>query len=201
MFDTTVKNNLIFCEASEAEDLPNEPGIYAWFFPLDADDTGDLKRLVTSLIQKSNHAQELTKVHGNVAQLEISLSRSLPELAQEELIADLNAHLNSVQIQKAARLLLVCSFLTAPIYVGMTIDMGLRDRVRSHLRDPGQLNDANWNGSFCSRAAWRTRDSAFLQRCLVVCLPMPIALFPPDMVKLFEHLLIRTIRPPLSRRG
>ena len=201
MLDMSIKKHLLFCDAAEVENLPDDPGIYAWFLPLAGDDSGNLKAMVNSLFTKTDTVRSVTEVEAGVGQFEIVMRRGSPGSLDEPLIQELNAQLTGTDLQVASKYLLLCSFLTAPIYVGMTVKMGLRERVKSHLQNPRELDDINWTGSFRSRVARSTENVNFLRRCLIACLPMPPDKFPPKMVRLFEHILLRVVRPAMSRRG
>ena len=197
MLDQTVKQLLFFIRASDCDEMPDDPGIYAWFLPLEGDDTADLKTLLESLVSRLAAANQLTQAEGETGQHRISIQRTIPELSVNAVLPDLSSH----QIQKAAKILKACSFLSSPIYIGMTVKMGLRSRIKSHLANPGELHDENWAGSFRSRVAWQTGDSRFLENCMIAYLPLPLGEIPEPLVRVFEQVLIRTIRPTQSVRG
>jgi hypothetical protein len=196
MLDQTVKQLIFFTRASEFEDIPDVPGIYAWFLPLEGDDTGSLKVLLDSLLARLASSNQLTVAEGESGQHRISIQRAIPENLDRENLPDLSSH----QIQKTARLLKTCSFLSSPIYIGMTVKMGLRSRIKSHLANPGDLNDENWCGSFRSRVAWQTGQQRFLETCMIAYLPMSPDDIPEPLVRVFEQVLIKTIRPTQSIR-
>jgi hypothetical protein len=197
MFDDAIKSHLIFGTADEVESFPDSPGIYAWFLPLRGYDAGTVDEYVRELIEGFNSAAKLTEASGEVGQLELSVKRRAPSID----IGGAPVNLTPQELQMAAKVMLSCSFLGAPIYIGMTVNIGLQGRIRQHLANPEELYAGNWTGSFRSRVAKLTGNRSFLRRCLVAMLPMPQEKFSPELIKFFEHVLIRAIRPALSRRG
>lgn len=197
MLDRIVKSNLIFGEAEDVDNFPDQPGIYAWFLPLRGYDGGDAGQFLGDLIASMSSAAGLTELDGETGQLSLTVRRRVPSISEGLSTKGIT----SMEVQSAAKLMLCCSFLTAPIYVGMTVEMGLQARIKSHLANPSELLTDNWAGSFRSRVAKVTGNKSYLNRCLVAMLPMPKEKFTPEFVKFFEHVLIRTIRPELSKRG
>jgi len=198
-FDATAKRLLCFYEASDLSEVPELPGIYAWFLPLRGDTSDDFLTFLKSLESGVEKMAELTNIEGQTGQLRVSVRRDNPVLsdAGEHISVE---DLSPRKLQQIASMLLFCSFLTAPIYVGMT-DKSLRKRLQSHLLKPDLWDDEGWTGTFRNRVANRIGDTRFLERCLICCLPFDNTDFPKGTVRLFEKLLIRTLRPSQSLRG
>ncbi len=204
LFDQRVKSSLGFALAAEIEDVPEEPGIYAWYLPMRGDSSGDLLQFLRSLEANVEAAVPATSMSGEGRQRRFILERNPPKFDFNSVaVQKLAGTLSTGKIQTLANVVLVLSFLTEPIYVGMTeANKGLRSRLKQHLQSVKTFdNDSNWSGAFRSRVAKVLQDPKYLRRCLIVYMPISSLELGEHSIRLLEHILIRTVRPSQSVRG
>lgn len=145
-----------------------------------------------------------TEVSGKGRQRHFSVRRNSPLFKLDaETILKLDSELTSSSLQILSKLVLFLSFMSEPIYIGMTKGAeGLRGRLTQHLAAPKDFDDnAEWNGAFNSRIAATLDDPSYLKQCLIAYLPVPTEELGDDTPRIIEHILIKTICPALSRRG
>lgn len=204
LFDQLVKSSIGFTLATEIEDVPEEPGIYAWYLPMRGDSSSNLLQYLKSLQQHMKETNPVTSMAGEGRQKRFNLERNHPSFdLASDVIQELANSLSSSKIQSLASAILILSFFTEPIYVGMTKSgKGLRGRLKQHLQSVKSFDDdMNWTGSFRTRVAQILNDPDYLKRCLIVYMPMSAVNLSDDSTRLIEHILIRTIRPVQSVRG
>jgi hypothetical protein len=204
LFDTGIKRRLGFSLASELDDVPETPGIYAWYLPMRGDTSSGLVNYLRTLRENIEHATPISVIEGEGRQRRFLFERNPPTFdVQVPEIERLAASLSDSRLQIVAQLVLTLSLFTEPFYVGMTkAEGGLRSRLTQHKRTVKSFDDdTNWNGSLRSRVARALQDPSFLDRCIVAYLPLSNIEFGEDLARLLEHVLIRTIRPAQSIRG
>ncbi len=200
MLDDDVKRLVGFAEAADLSEVPDEPGIYAWFLPLRGDTSGDAASFVRSVCLGLEEGLPLSEAEAAVGTLDVVARRGMDELCDATL-SRASAALTSHQVQKMARLVLCCSFLSSPIYVGMTRKQGLRTRLQQHLAKPRALSDGRWLRDFRSRSAAKTGLATYLRRCVIAYACFRKEEYPVEAIRLIEHVLIRTVRPAQSEAG
>ncbi len=204
IFDGDLKKRFGFVKASESEDIPELPGIYAWYLPMRGDDGSDLPAFLRSLEKSVSHYAPVTMLEGNGAQRRIQIERNVPEFdVSSAPLQRLTESIGSSQVQQISKLVLMLSFLTEPFYVGMTDSSnGLRNRIQQHLQSVKSFDeDKRWTGSFRTRIAHVLGEKEALKRCLVAFVTLPEELVGTDATRLLEHILIRTVCPSQSKRG
>jgi len=204
LFDQHVKRSIGFALASDLDDVPEEPGVYAWYLPLRGDSSSDLLIYLKSLQENVEAAIPATTMSGEGRQRRFNLERNPPsfELASPA-VQSLSESLSQSKIQALATAVLILSFFSEPIYVGMTdSEKGLRSRLKQHLQSVKSFDkDINWHGSFRTRVAHLLNDPKYLSRCLIAYMPVSSFALGEYAPRLLEHILIRTIRPARSVRG
>lgn len=200
MLDEDVKRLMGYAEASDLSEVPDEPGIYAWFLPLRGDTSGDAVSFVRSLCLGLEKGLALSEAQAAVGSLDIVARRGIDD-PRDAVLTRASDKLTSHQLQKVARLLLCCSFLSSPVYVGMTSKQGLRTRLQQHLAKPSTLSDGNWLRDFRSRAAAKTGLDTYLRQCVIAYACFREEELPAEAIRLAEHVLIRTARPAQSVAG
>lgn len=204
IFDGDLKKRFGFVKAAEFEDIPELPGIYAWYLPMRGDDGSDLPAFLRSLEKSISHYAPVTKLEANGAQRRIQIERNVPEFdVTSAPLQRLTESLSSSQVQQLSKLVLMLSFLTEPFYVGMTDSSnGLRNRIQQHLQSVKSFDeDKQWTGTFRTRIAHVLEEKEALKRCLVAFVTLPDELVGTDAARLSEHILIRTVCPSQSKRG
>lgn len=204
IFDKSLKSKIGFAQASDIEDIPNSPGVYAWYLPMKGDDSGGLLAYLKSLQSNSERTRPATEVSGSGRQHSFKISSNPASFKLDSPpILKLDETLDNPGVQSLARLVSFLSYLSEPIYIGMTKGSeGLQGRLKQHLQTP-KLFDTNpaWNGSFNSRIATILNDPTILQKCLIAFIPIEIDELGEEAPRLIEHIVIKTICPALSRRG
>lgn len=204
IFDGDLKKRFGFVQASEASDIPDLPGIYAWYLPMRGDDGADLPVFLTSLEKSIAHFTPVTKLEADGTQRKIHIERNAPEFDLSSApIQRLASTFSSSQVQQLSKLVLMLSFLTEPFYVGMTdASNGLKNRIQQHLQSVKSFDeDRRWTGAFRTRIAHVLGEKEALKRCLVAFVTLPEELVGTEASRLLEHILIRTISPSQSQRG
>jgi hypothetical protein len=204
LFDRSLKTRIGFTRASDISDVPNEPGIYAWYLPLSGDDSGNLLGFLKSLQGNLERTSPATEVSGAGRQRHFSVKRNPPAFHMDsEPVLRLDEHIGKSGLQALSRLVLFLSFLSEPIYIGMTKGSeGIKGRLAQHLQSPGSFDsDASWNGAFNSRISTILNDASILKQCLIAYLPIPSGEIGDDAPRVIEHILIKTICPAMARRG
>ena len=204
VFDTTVKERIFFTTAGDLDEVPEEPGVYAWFLPMRGDTASNLETYLKSMAENMAEAVQVSAVSGETMQRRFQLERNPPTFQlSEPAIRKVSTSITSSQLQSLATSVLVLSFLSEPIYVGMTeANKGLKSRLRQHLLSVHSFDDdTNWRGSFRTRVAKLLSKPDYLRRCLIAYMPISKDVFGEDFPRLIEHILIRTIRPAQSVRG
>jgi hypothetical protein len=204
IFDGDLKKRFGFVKASESEDIPELPGIYAWYLPMRGDDGTDLPAFLKSLEKSIAHFAPVTKLEADGTQRKLQIERNVPEFDLSSApIQRLATSLSSSQVQQLSKLVLMLSFLTEPFYVGMTdASNGLRNRIQQHLQSVRSFDeDKRWTGAFRTRIAHVLGEKEALKRCLVAFVTLPEELVGTDASRLLEHILIRTVSPSQSQRG
>jgi hypothetical protein len=204
IFDGDLKKRFGFVKASESEDIPDLPGVYAWYLPMRGDDGADLSVFLKSLENSIACFAPVTKLEADGTQRRIQIERNVPSFDLNSApIQRLGASLDNSQVQQLSKITLMMSFLAEPFYVGMTDSSnGLRNRIRQHLQSVNSFDeDQKWSGAFRTRIAHVLREKDALKRCLIAFVTLPENLVGPDVTRLLEHILIRTIRPSQSHRG
>ena len=204
LFDQTVKQSIWFAVASDLDDVPEEPGIYAWYLPLRGDSNTDLLGYLRSLQSNAESGTPATSIRGESRQRRFVIDRNPPEFDLEsEVVRKLSNSMTSSKIQTLANVVLVLSLLAEPIYVGMTeANKGLRSRLKQHLQSVKLFDqDRSWTGQFRTRVAVALQDPNYLRRCLIAYLPVSSLELGDYATRLLEHILIRTIKPAQSIRG
>ena len=204
LFDQQVKQCLGFAVAADIDEVPEEPGIYAWYLPLRGDSSLDLLGFLKSLQSNTEAGLPATSMTGESRQRRFVLDRNPPDFdLTSEMVRKLSESLSSSKIQTLASTVLILSFLTEPIYVGMTeANKGLRSRLKQHLQSVKMFDqDRNWSGAFRTRVAQVLQDPTYLRRCLIAYMPVTSLQLGEHSTRLIEHILIRTIRPVQSVRG
>lgn len=203
-FDKFVKGSIGFALASDLNDVPELPGIYAWYLPLKGDTSSDLLHYLKSLQGRLESAVPATEMSAAGQQRHFSVSRNPPsfDLAAPP-VQRLAETITSSQLQGLASLILALSFLSEPIYVGMTAaNKGLRSRLGQHLQSVKSFDgDHNWRGQFRTRIAKVLDDKTFLKQCVIAYMPISVSALGDDAPRVLEHILIRTVRPAQSVRG
>lgn len=199
-FDGYVKRNLIFALANELDAVPEQPGVYAWFLPFEADATVSVRELMRSLCDGLKASTALTQVEADVGATTVALRMAVPSFDLELQAAQAaDQAMTRRQRENLGQLLLALSLLAPPIYVGLARGKrGLRGRLEQHLA--GETLDPQWLGSFHSRVRHVMEDASLLRRCVIACMPLPSGM-PPEATRVLEHILIRVVRPAQSRRG
>lgn len=204
MFDKFVKGSIGFTLASDLENVPEEPGIYAWYLPLKGDTSSDLLHYLKSLQSSAESSIPATEMSAAGRQRQFTVTRNPPlfELATPA-VQRLSETISSSNLQKLARLVLALSFFSEPIYVGMTeANKGLQSRLKQHLQSVKTFDDdAKWRGEFRTRMAKVLGDSSFLKQCVIAYMPISVSELGEDAPRVLEHILIRTVRPAQSVRG
>lgn len=204
IFDLDLKTRFGFARASEIEDIPETPGIYAWYLPMKGDDGGDLAFFLSSLERSISKFSPATRLEAEGTQRRIQIERNHPAFdLQLSAIQRLSASLSNSQIQQLAKLVLMLSFLTEPFYVGMTdASNGLRGRIQNHLQCVKTFDDdSGWTGAFRTRVAQILGEKEALKKCMIAFVTLPDDLAGTEAPRLLEHILIRTVRPSQSKRG
>lgn len=204
IFDSDLKQRFGFAKASDTEDIPDLPGIYAWYLPMRGDDGGDLMHFLKTLESTISRFTSVTTLEANGTQRRVQIKRNTPEFQLDsDAVMKLATRLSASQIQQVARLTLMLSFLSEPFYVGMTdASNGLRSRIRQHLVSVKSFDeDKQWSGSFRTRIAHSLNEKDALKRCLVAFVTLPDELAEVEASRLLEHILIRTVRPSQSKKG
>lgn len=204
IFDADLKKRFGFVKASDIDDIPDLPGIYAWYLPMKGDDGGDLAHFLKTLEKSISHFSPVTKIEADGTQRKIQIERNVPEFDLSiSPIQRLSASLGNSQIQQVSKLVLMLSFLTEPFYVGMTdTSNGLKNRIQQHLMSVKSFDDdKRWTGAFRTRIAHVLSEKDALKRCLVAFVTLPDELIGTEASRLLEHILIRTVCPSQSRRG
>jgi len=204
IFDQSLKSRIGFAIASDLSDVPNEPGIYAWYLPLKGDDSGGLMDFLKSLESNLKRMIPATEVSGEGRQLCFRVRRNAPRFQlNSKPILRLEEEMGSRGLQNLASLIRFLSILSEPVYIGMTNgEEGLKGRLTQHLQTPSRFDsDERWNGAFNSRIAKILNDRSVLTQCLVAYLPIPTDEIGESAPRVIEHILITTICPALSRRG
>ena len=132
-----VKSSFGFTLAADIEDVPEEPGIYAWYLPMRGDSSGDLLQYLRSLEENVETGIPATSMSGEGRQRRFVLERNPPKFNLNSAeVQKLSGTLSTSKIQTLASVVLVLSFLTEPIYVGMTeANKGLRLSL-IHISEP-----------------------------------------------------------------
>lgn len=204
IFDSDLKKRFGFVQASEFADIPEGPGIYAWYLPMRGDDGADLLVFLKSLERSISNFAPVTKLEADGTQRKIYIERNVPEFDLASApIQRLSTTLSGSQIQQLSKLVLMLSFLTEPFYVGMTdASNGLKNRIQQHLQSVKTFDeDKRWTGAFRTRIAHVLGEKEALKRCLVAFVTLPEELVGTETARLLEHILIRTISPSQSHRG
>jgi len=204
LFDKFVKDSIGFAVASDLEDVPDEPGIYAWYLPLKGDDSADLLRYLKNLQTRVESSIPATQISGAGRQRQFTTGRNPPSFdLGAPAVQRLSETITSSKLQVLANLVLVLSFFSEPIYVGMTeANKGLRSRLKQHLQSVKSFDDdAKWNGEFRTRIAKVLGDGNFLKQCVIAYMPISSTELGDDVPRVLEHILIRTVRPSQSIRG
>lgn len=204
LFDQSVKKTLSFAVASDLEDVPDEPGIYAWYLPFRGDTSGDLLRYLKSLEANLMHSVPVTAVYGATKQSHFTLQRNVPAFDfTTSNIESLAQSMRPSQVQSLGAAVLALSFLSEPFYIGMTeAQNGLRSRLLQHLASVDSFDkDLRWRGSLRTRIAHTLKDPAFLSKCIIVYVPMAALDLGENASRLLEHVLIRIVSPAQSLRG
>lgn len=204
LFDQQVKRSIGFCLASDLEDVPEEPGIYAWYLPMRGDSSSGLLQYLKSLQENIEACSPATSMSGEGRQRRFTLERNPPVFdLGSQAIQILSESLSPSKVQALAKTVLVLSIFAEPIYVGMTeANKGLRSRLRQHLQSVKSFDhDLRWSGSFRTRIAKVLGESTYLNRCVIAYMPVSSLGFGDNATRLLEHILIRTIRPAQSIRS
>jgi hypothetical protein len=204
LFDKTLKNTIGFASASDLSEVPSEPGIYAWYLPLKGDDSGSLLNYLNSLQNGIEKMTPATEVSGTGRQRRFTVSRNPPYFKiGSEYIQKLDSEINNAGVQKIANTILLLSFFTEPIYIGMTkANEGLNIRLKQHLQNVKSFDDnEQWNGKFSSRIATVLDDPKILKQCFIAFMPISDEDLNENAPRLIEHILIKTISPSMSKRG
>ncbi len=204
LFDQFAKDSIGFAVASDLENVPEEPGVYAWYLPLKGDASSDLLRFLTTLQGNVESSTPATEMSGSGRQRRFTIERNPPVFdLGSPAVQKLSESITPSRLQALANLVLVLSFFSEPIYVGMTeADKGLRSRLKQHLQSVKSFDeDSKWSGAFRTRIAKVLGDGKFLKQCLVAYMPLPASMLGDDAARVLEHILIRSIRPAQSVRG
>ena len=204
LFDKFAKDSIGFAVASDLESVPEEPGVYAWYLPLKGDASTDLLRFLSTLQSNVEFSIPATEISGSGRQRRFSIERNPPVFdLGSPAVQNLSESITPSRLQALANLVLVLSFFSEPIYVGMTeADKGLRSRLKQHLQSVNTFDeDSKWSGSFRTRIAKILNDGKFLKQCLIAYMPLPTSMLGEDSARVLEHILIRSVRPAQSVRG
>ncbi len=204
IFDSDLKQRFGFAKASDTDEIPDLPGIYAWYLPMRGDDGGDLTHFLKTLQSTISRFASVTTLEANGTQRSVQIERNTPEFQfDSDAVMKLATVLTTSQVQQVARLTLMLSFLSEPFYVGMTdFSNGLQSRIRQHLVSVKTFDeDKHWTGSFRTRIAHSLREKDALKRCLVAFVTLPDDLIEVGASRLLEHIIIRTVRPSQSKNG
>ena len=204
LFDKFTKSTIGFAVASDLSDVPEEPGVYAWYLPLRGDSSSDLLHFLNSLQKEMAHSVMVTEMTATGQQRKFTVERNPPSFTlASSRIQGLSEKLTSSKLQRLANQVLVLSFFSEPIYVGMTEGQGgLRSRLKQHLQSVNSFDsDKAWTGDFRTRMAKLLGQSDYLKRCLILYMPLCYEDFGADIPRMLEHILIRTIRPSQSVRS
>ncbi len=202
-FDKFVKNSIGFAVASDLSEVPEEPGIYAWYLPLKGDTGSDLLHYLKSLQGRVESSVAVTEMSASGQQRNFSVSRNPPSFnLAAPPVQRLAETITSSQLQGLANLVMALSFFSEPIYVGMTAaNKGLKSRLGQHLQSVKSFEDVNWRGQFRTRIVKLLNDKNFLKQCVIAYMPISASALGDDAPRVLEHVLIRTIRPAQSFRG
>jgi hypothetical protein len=204
IFDLDIKARIGFARASDIEDMPESPGIYAWYLPLRGDDGGDLITFLKTLEKNTELYTPVTNLAATGTQRQIQIERNPPRFEYDSpTLQRLASTTSSHQIQSIANIVLMLSFLSEPFYIGMTdSSFGLRGRIKQHLASVNLFDaDNSWTGAFRTRVAKTLQQKDALKRCLIAYFTLPEELESGEAARLLEHILIRTIKPAQSKRG
>lgn len=204
LFDHSVKKTLSFAVASDLEDVPDEPGLYAWYLPFRGDTSGDLLRYLKSLEANLRYSVPATAVSGASKQSHFTVQRHVPSFdLTTSSIESLAQSMKPSQVQSLGAAVLALSFLSEPFYIGMTeAQGGLRSRLLQHLASVESFDkDLRWRGSLRTRIAHTLKDPGFLMKCIIVYVPMAALDLGDNTARLLEHVLIRIVSPAQSLRG
>ena len=204
IFDQTVKGRLFFTTASNLDDVPEVSGVYAWYLPMRGDTASNLEKYLQSLTSHIEETAPASSISGESMQRRFNLERNPPTFnLTDPAIQRISSKITSSQLQALASSIFILSFLTEPIYVGMTeADKGLKSRLKQHLTSVRSFDsDKHWRGAFRTRIAKLLKKPDYLSRCLIAYMPISKEEFGDDFPRVIEHVLIRTIRPAQSVRG
>lgn len=198
MLGHDAKRFLHFAKASEVDEIPDVPGIYAWYTPLRGDDSGTLRDYLNSLEASFDRYAPLKRLRLEGKQKTFQVDATKPSFSQN-YVDELSGTLASTDVQVLSKLVLILSFLSEPFYIGKT-DSSLRGRIKSHLGSPDSFDDDNLRNVLKNRVFAQT-DSRVLQQCLIAYVPLEADASAHSLPRLLEHVLLRIIQPTQSVKG
>jgi len=201
-FDRFVHQVIGFARAADLANVPDSPGVYAWFPPVElpAHDT-----LASSLDALSDNLHQLyhalTSVEGLVGQHQIGVQVAAPSFDTEsDAVRALSSEIGDEARESLQAMFLALSFIGGPMYVGMARGTdGLRGRLRGHLTSG--IRDPEWTGNLRARVGNRLDDPSYLRRCVIAFVAMDSLPESARTERFVEHVLLRVFRPWMSKRG
>ena len=205
-----VSKRILFFTKETQSQIPEAPGVYAWFLPLYLynNNLSELLRVLYDVLLYDSNSKGIptqrVPVNFKWDVLRLTVKKGNPpsemsEMDQKKWNALLESKEGSEALQK---ILMEASIFMPPLYVGKTKD--LRQRYNQHVT--GKTNDENnfhrrftsHIKSLASIPALTVSDLIFA--CVLTDRHSSAMLDAKDLTDLLENLLLRLCRPPFSER-
>ena len=195
-----LSSRLTLHTASQAADIPEAPGVYAWFFPLDieASSLDEVSRAISENLRATCYYSAKSKAEGRLhlgweslsleAKREARVDFGKKQAAWKSIVS------NEKAFQRLREALYVATLFCRPLYVGLT-NRTLRGRYEEHVT--GRKRD--FNTRFTAhmdelKLSYRVEDLLF------ACVPLQTSRYSERQVKLLEEVLKHLCQPPFGVR-
>jgi hypothetical protein len=190
------------------QNIPAEPGVYAWFYPLRLQGT-DLARLIEEVNFVFNFCHENSEslnssVNFRMGWRDYFLKTELRKLSDSSaLIKDWNKFLekqsdsdDSLEIIQAKKIIFIASVMMPPLYIGKTVD--LHSRCFQHILGNGENNI--FHNRFERYVSSNNRISCRgVEELIFACISTKqFGLDDKNYETLFEGILMNLIKPIFS---
>lgn len=201
-----IKEQIFFAYGSDLENIPEKPGIYAWFLPVNINFENlfqsvqeDTRSKAREMLQAElNKYNDVHKINGTLGPYSVAIGKRNAELGSDLRIFAEGKKMLEEDKKNLFNIFMALSIFNAPIYVGMTErEEGLKKRLREHIQ--AKIDEASPNANLRTRLFRATGDRDLLERCLAAAVPM--AQLDNQIYRFAEHVLIQSIRPIQSKRG
>ncbi len=190
--------SLGFSRADDLSEVPESPGVYAWYAPLQADHTLGLRSFCEELESNLEEWNPVTSIEFSGKAKRVSINNDNPDFDFDKL-TELGKSLSRGDLETISTYIQILSFFREPFYIGKA-KTSLRGRLQSHLQSPTPFEDEEGNryfgsGTLSKRVAEHFNETDRLKQCFIAYLCTPLNNQKVDIPRLIEQLMLKLVRP------